>query len=179
MAHLQAGRDRAIEKLAAHGASDDHEEWLEMIAGWLAMVDEDQFGRHMQAGEPSHVRHVADAALQAHLRDVRAFDTLPAMPPAEQLHNLRVAIKRLRYACEVLPGDAAHAWLGHCIAAQDVLGAVNDAHEAASRALAYVSQHRGESRSAGLKGIVAYAEAQQNVIEARLQDWRACLQPFL
>jgi CHAD domain-containing protein len=178
-AHWQTGRDRAIEKLAAHGASDDHEEWLEGMAGWLAMNDEDQFSRRMQAGEPSHVRHIADAALQAHRRDVRAFDTLPAMPPAETLHSLRVAIKRLRYACEVLPGEAARAWLGHCIVAQDVLGAVNDAHEAASHALAYVAQHRGESRSAGLKGIVTYAEAQQNVIEARLQDWRVYLQPFI
>jgi hypothetical protein len=60
---------------------------------------------------------------------------------------------------------------------------VNDAHEAATRALAFVAQQRGETRNAGakngMKGIVAYAEAQQNVIEARLQNWHACLQPFL
>jgi CHAD domain-containing protein len=183
MAHWQAGRERAIEKLVAHGASDGHEAWLEAVSGWLAMEDEARFSRQTQAGEPSRVRHMATSALHAHLRDVRAFDTLPEPPLAEQAHEMRVAIKRLRYACEVLPVDAAHELMPHCIAAQDALGAVNDAHEAATRALAYVAQHRAESRSAGgragMKGIVAYAEAQQNVIEARLQGWRAHLQPFL
>ena len=179
MAHWQTYRERAIEKLAAHGASDDHEEWLEALAAWLVMEDEARFSRQITAGEPSHVRHIIDAALQAHLRDVRAFDTLPAMPPPEQAHVLRVAIKRLRYACEVLPFDKAQEWAAHCIVAQDALGSVNDAHEAAKQALHYVAQHRSESRSQGMKGIVAYAEAQQSVIEARLQDWRACLQPFL
>lgn len=178
MAHWQTGRARAIEKLAAYGASDDHEEWLEALTRWLEAEDEGRFCRQMQAGEPSHVRHIAHAALHTHLRDVRAFDTLPDAPPAEQLHALRVAIKRLRYACEVLPLDEARAWLPHCLAAQDAMGAVNDAHEAAQRALAFVSQQRGDDR-AGMKGIVAYAEAQQNVIDARLQGWRACLQPFL
>lgn len=176
--HWQMGRERAIEKLITYGASDEHEEWLDALAGWLAMEHEDSFRRQMNAGEPSHVRHIAHAALQTHLRDVRAFDTLPEQPPAEQLHALRVAIKRLRYACEVLPLDEARALLPHCIAAQDAFGAVNDAHEAAMRALEFVSQQRGDDR-AGMKGIVAYAEAQQHVIDARLQGWRACLQPFL
>jgi CHAD domain-containing protein len=180
MTHWQAGRDRAIEKLVAHGAGDDHEEWLEAMQAWLAMNDEEEFSRQMNTGEPSHVRHIADAALQAHLRDVRAFDTLPAMPKAEDAHALRVAVKRLRYACEVLPVSSAGDWLAHCIAAQDALGAVNDAHEAATRALAYAAQQRhGESRNTGMKGIVAYAEAQQNVIEARLQNWHVNLNPFL
>jgi CHAD domain-containing protein len=183
MAYWQAGRDRAIEKLVAHCAGDDHEEWLEAMHGWLAMEDPSRFSRQMNAGEPSHVRHIADAALQANLRDVRAFDTLPAMPPAEDAHAMRVAIKRLRYTSEVLPVSGASDWVAHCITAQDALGAVNDAHEAATRALAFVAQQRGETRNAGakngMKGIVAYAEAQQNVIEARLQNWHACLQPFL
>jgi CHAD domain-containing protein len=178
MAHWQTCRERAIEKLAAHGASDDHDEWRDALAGWLAMEDEDRFSRHLEFGEPSHVRHMAHAALHAHLRDVRAFDTLPEQPPAEQLHALRVAVKRLRYACEVLPLDEARALLPHCVAAQDAWGAVNDAHEAAGRALAFVAQQRGDAR-AGMKGIVTYAEAQQNMIEARLRGWRVCLQPFL
>jgi CHAD domain-containing protein len=183
MAHWQAGRERAIEKLAAHGAGDDHQEWLEALNAWLAMTDEAKFCRQAGAGEPSHVRHIADAALHAHLRDVRAFDTLPAMPAPEAAHALRVSVKRLRYACEVLPVAGAGDWVARCITAQDVLGAVNDAHEAAAHALAFVAQQQSQSRNAGarngLKGIVAYAEAQQNVIEARLLDWRACLQPFL
>lgn len=178
MAHWQTGRERAIEKLMTYGASDEHEEWLDAVAGWLAMEREDKFRRLMNAGEPSHVRHMALAALHAHLRDVCAFDTLSEPPPAEQLHALRVAIKRLRYACEVLPLAEAHTWLPHCVAAQDAFGAVNDAHEAALHALEFVSQQRGDDR-AGMKGIVAYAEAQQHVIDARLQGWRACLQPFL
>lgn len=179
MAHWQTGRARAIDKLTAHGASDAHQEWLDALSKWVATEDEHRFCRQMQTGEPSHVRHIADAAFHSHLRDVRAFDTLPARPEAEHAHALRVAIKRLRYACEVLPVSGASEWVAHCTTAQDALGAVNDAHEAAARALAYVSQRRGESRSAGVRGIVAYAEAQQNVIEARLQNWRACLEPFL
>lgn len=178
MAHWQIGRERAIEKLAAHAASDNHEEWRDTLAGWLAMEQEARFSRQMEVGAPSHVRHVAHAVWHAHLRDVRAFDTLPELPPAEQLHALRIAVKQLRYVCEVLPLDEARALLPHCIVAQDAWGAVNDAHEAATRALAFVAKQRGDAR-AGLKGIVAYAEAQQKVIDARLLEWRACLQPFL
>ena len=167
-------RAAAREALFEHLRAPAYAEWQDATRAFLdaprGVVD-----RRPAIGEPSLVRHALDALFWQHLATVRAYDVMPDKPKLDDLHALRGAIKRARFfadACrEVLPPAAAD-FVTRCIAAQDAYGLINDAHVSAMRALEYVADQRG-TRKIALKGLVAFAEAQQRVIDGNLAQWRA------
>ncbi len=186
-----AQRDVQRLKFIALVNDEAHNDWLDWFNGLdgLDGLDglherTDEFARDIPPGEPSHVRHMLPSVMAARLRDVRAFDTLPDAPTPAQAHALRLVMKRLRYTVEVLrdalPPDEATSLLHKCVAAQNQLGALSDAHDAAEHALQFAAHQgeRGQTRP-GSKAAAAFAAAQQKVIEARLPGWRESLQPFL
>lgn len=180
----QRRRAEAVLALASLAASDEGQAWLDVTEALAAAPDAGAFARKARPGEPSCVRHMADAALWQHLAQVRAFDTLPECPQPNDLHALRVAIKRLRYTLEalrdVLPAERTQALMAQCVAAQDVFGPINDAHVAAARARAFAARASRRDRTRlPIKGILTFAEAQEKVIENRMAGWRDYLQPFL
>jgi CHAD domain-containing protein len=177
-------RAEAAGALTTLAAGDDIATWLDVMDALAAAPDARAFAQKAHPGEPSRVRHIADAALWQHLACVRAFDTLPDCPQPDDLHALRLAIKRLRYTLEalrdVLPADQTQKLLAHCVAAQDAYGSINDAHVAASRARAFAARAGSRARSRlPVKGVLTFAEAQEKVIENRIAGWRDYLQPFL
>lgn len=186
LARCQAERRAAAARLSALAGSDDGQEWLEAFTAFLEGDSARALERRPRPGEPSHVRHLVPLALWQGLAGVRAFDVLPDLPAPPDLHALRLAIKRLRFTVEalrdVLPDGEAQAWIDRCVPAQDALGAIQDAHVAATHAQAYVAHSKPGPRptqAIAVKGIVNYAEAQRKVIDARTAQWRDYLQPFL
>jgi CHAD domain-containing protein len=176
----QRRRAEAASALMALATSDDGEAWLDVIDALASAPDVCAFAQKTAPGEPSHVRHVAEAALWQGLAHVRAFDTLPDCPQPDDLHALRVAIKRLRYTLEalgdVLPVEHTQELMRRCVVAQDVFGPINDAHVAASRARDFAARARPR---VPVKGILTFAEAQEKVIENRMAGWRDHLHPLL
>ncbi|MGQ9903928.1 MAG: CHAD domain-containing protein [Anaerolineae bacterium] len=178
MAAWQAEREALRARVAEYLAGPAHAEWIEAM---LAFTQTDQHDRPAKLGKPCLLRHAIDAMQAEHLAQVKAFDVMPDLPPVEDLHRLRIAIKRLRYLTdalrEVLPAERVEPVLAACIAAQDAFGRVNDAHTAAGAALRFLDAHDLDSRA--LRSVIAFAEAQQRLIDGQLPGWRAALDPLL
>lgn len=178
MTRWQAERETLRARVFEYLAGPQHAEWFQAM---LDFTQTDRHDRPAEPGKPSRLRHAIDLLLAEHLARVKAFDTLPDPPAVEDLHRLRIAIKRLRYLTEALrealPAERAETVLAACVAAQDAYGAVNDAHAAAGAALRFLETC--DPDPAALRGVLAFAEAQQRVVEGRLSDWRAALQPLL
>jgi CHAD domain-containing protein len=164
-------------ELEKHLRSHEHDAWVSNFTAFLSAQNIDDFSREAEVGEPSQVRHVSQLWLWEHRAAVQAFDTMSELPNPEHLHRLRLEIKRLRYFVDtfrdVIPmqTNETNDLIEKCSEAQDALGVINDAHVSSQRAFAFIEKQRPSQR-VGLKGIAAFAEAEQRVIESRLKDWR-------
>ncbi|MCS6848686.1 MAG: CHAD domain-containing protein [Anaerolineae bacterium] len=185
-----AERMRWVEALVAFTTSDGYQDWLDATLAFAANGAGERAARRIEAGRPSYVRHIAASTIAQHLAHIRSYDVLPDPPAPEQIHALRVAIRRLRHTVEalqdVLPPDEARTWLQACAAAQDAYGAIHDAHQAATSASQLITQNQPNHARGGVypprvavKSVAAYAEAQRRVVAARLAGWRDYLEPFL
>jgi CHAD domain-containing protein len=183
-------RTRQVDALIAFTSSDGHQDWMDATTAFATNDAAKRAARCIEAGRPSHVRHIVRSAIARHLDHIRSYDVLPDPPTPEQIHGLRVAIRRLRHTVEalqdVLPPEEARTWLQACAAAQDAYGAIHDAHQAATHALQLVAQNHPDRPRGGVypprvavRGVAAYAEAQRRVVAARLVGWRDYLKPFL
>lgn len=155
----------AREALTAHVAGEEHTMWRR---GVLDFVTTDEHDRIFPAGVPSRVRHAAAAIVANHCAVVLAYDTLADGAPFEQVHALRIAVKRLRYITDalgdVLPKKDVKALQVACVEAQDRIGAMNDAHVTATRALEFVAglPATREGRVA-MKDVLLFADECQRV----------------
>ena len=79
----------------------------------------------------SPLRPVAAAHLQKRHKNVMKVGRDFAAMQNEERHEVRIALKKLRYACDyfqrLFPGKASIAYLDHMAALQDDLGRLNDA----------------------------------------------------
>ncbi|BCX04833.1 MAG: hypothetical protein KatS3mg053_2771 [Candidatus Roseilinea sp.] len=129
-------RTRQVDALIAFTSSDGHQDWMDATTAFATNDAAKRAARCIEAGRPSHVRHIVRSAIARHLDHIRSYDVLPDPPTPEQIHGLRVAIRRLRHTVEalqdVLPPEEARTWLQACAAAQDAYGAIHDAHQAAT-----------------------------------------------
>jgi CHAD domain-containing protein len=97
----------------------------------LRQVEEFATQRVDISGEsrPTLVRHFAGAAIWRRYQDVLTFECeLPGAPPPD-LHRLRIACKRLRYAIETFEpalGSETKPIVAALVAVQDHLGALQD-----------------------------------------------------
>jgi CHAD domain-containing protein len=166
-------RERARAALAAHFASGTYHDWVDEV---FALLDSDQHDRTPDVGQPSRIRHVAMCWYWQHVAAVQAYDTLPEQSNPDHLHALRISVKRLRYMTDavssVLPGVDVMTLNERCVALQDALGVLNDAHTIATHSEALIATERG-SRRVALRGVVAFAEAQRQVITTAMPGWRA------
>ena len=86
------------------------------------------------------------AAADEYGRLRRAVKRLDADPPAEDLHRVRIKVKRARYAAEAIGGDTK--FVARAKNVQDVLGEHQDATVAEARIRELVGQLRGTGRTA-------------------------------
>ena len=116
------------------------------MCGRVARVDVDRLRRRAAAaaaakgrkedagGRRADPKRAADAAARAARRAMRlreAIENAAGLYLPDRLHDVRIAVKKLRYAMEVsreLHGSRAHASIGTLKRAQDLLGRMHD-HE--------------------------------------------------
>lgn len=177
---LKSLRHAARAQLVDYLNTAEHRRWHEHL---LAFIDDDgaRFERARRIGKPTLVRHVLMVRLWDHVAAVRAFDVLPDLPSPEHLHDLRIAVKRLRYFVDAwqkgIHSTPSQPILEACIALQHHLGEINDAHNAVVCALDFVARNRKLHRSE-LNEILQFAEQQQRIVEQRTSAWRALLAPL-
>jgi CHAD domain-containing protein len=166
--------------LADHLGAESHRRW---VGSMTQFVDEsiDHRDPAPEVGAPSVVRHVVRVGLWQYLAAVQAFDVLPDAPSPEHLHELRIAVKRLRYFVDawqdVVDAAPRATVLAACAEIQRALGAINDAHTAGMHAVQFVARQRDLRRS-DVRSIVQFAETQQQFVEAQIPAWRALLAPL-
>ena len=88
-----------------------------------------QGARRIDRRAPRELRHVLPVLLHQRLASVRAYDALLPAGDVEDLHDLRVEFKQLRYALEFFQpilGASAAPYLRHVRAMQDLLGRIQD-----------------------------------------------------
>jgi len=130
---LDKARRKARKRLVALLDSDDYAEFVTSFAKFL-----DKPGRGVKNSVkntnsnhvvPSEVRHVLPALVHEHLATVRAYDTVIEEASLEQLHDLRIEFKRLRYLVshfsDVL-GASVSGFIDELKHIQDYLGELND-----------------------------------------------------
>jgi CHAD domain-containing protein len=182
----KAQRKTAREEVQRYLEGERYLAWLDALERF---VKTDTHDRPPQVGEPYYLRHVVDKVMAGHLAAVRVYDTLPVLPPVADLHAARIAVKRLRYVTdafrEVLPPERAEQILSACAAARDEYGVLHDAHLVAGRALNFFADLRSgvagvnENDPVIARGVLAFAGAQQHIVEERMGNWRQCLVPLL
>lgn len=185
--HWHTEHQQAHQQLQDYCDSDTFADWRTHLSDFFDAQPQ-EVARVLKVGEPSHLRHVTTAWIWDHAMAVRAFDVLnaPTLPHPEQVHELRIAIKRLRYLLEAfmvaLPeqeAEWAHRVIRCCQAAQDAYGALNDAHTTEKRIEAFLADDRRGSRRIPLKGIRVYAAEQHRLVEEQLAEWRNYLDPLI
>jgi len=170
----------AREALADYLRTESHRRWRAGLFEFIA-EESDRGVRPLKVGMPSAVRHVAQSLLWQHLSAVYAFDVLPDIPRPDDLHMLRIAVKRLRYFVDswqdVLDGATSAHVLAACAALQSGLGAINDAHMAALHAVQCVAQRR-DLRKSEAREILRFAEIHQQFVDNQSPTWRTLLAPL-
>ncbi len=185
--HWHSQQKHAQQQLQDYCKSDTFANWQTDLCA-LFDAQPQEVARVLKVGEPSHLRHVITAWIWDHAAAVRAFDVLSdqPLPHPEQVHELRIAIKHLRYLLEALMvalPEREAAWARRvirvCQTAQDAYGALNDAHTTENRIEAFLADDRRGSRHLPLKGIRVYAAEQHRLVEEQLAEWRNFLDPLL
>jgi CHAD domain-containing protein len=98
--------------------------------------------------QPPELRNgdLRSAAAREHRRVVKAADALDGEPSDEELHKLRIRVKRARYAAEAAGGRKRYVERAKVL--QDILGEHQDAVIAEERIRDLVSRLRGTGRTA-------------------------------
>lgn len=170
----------ARETLADYLRTESHRRWRASLFEFIE-EESDRGRRAPKVGMPSAVRHVSHTLLWQHLSAVYAFDVLPDAPRPEDLHELRIAVKRLRYFVDswqdVLDGASSAHLLAACAALQSGLGAINDAHMAALHAVQFVAQRR-DLRKSEAREVLRFAGTEQQFVDNQSTTWRTLLAPL-
>ncbi|HJU65691.1 MAG TPA: CHAD domain-containing protein, partial [Gemmatimonadaceae bacterium] len=148
-------RRNAARKARRTVASQRYQHLVLTLAGWLTA---EQWTAHMDEGERARlaapVREFASSVLEERYGRVRKRGRkLAGLSPAE-LHRLRIAIKKFRYATDffasLYEGKRARETLKRLSRLQDILGAINDAATVGNLVSDALrgpqSRHAGEAR---------------------------------
>jgi CHAD domain-containing protein len=169
---LTGDAERLIRDAATKGATGNGE------------LDDGAAETEVDAGEASTVRAAGHAAL-ARLADEFRCAGEADLSCRENLHQMRLAGKRLRYAVEIFGAAEENpeplvALAEHLATFQDRLGAVNDHHEVAERLQRYASEtaaavvelETGESAlAAGLHALSERFESRCSALASESLQW--------
>ncbi len=183
-------RDQARKELIRLLDSKDYARFVKQMHHFLE-EDADNVPPHDGGDvEPYQVRHLAGSAIWDRYEAARAFETVMDAPKLEQLHQLRIAGKYLRYTLEcfsdVLPPDT-HRLIKEVTEMQDQLGDLHDADVAAGLIRSFVSaeakkaKRAKKSRLAQGGGLTSYLEEREAAMHRLQADfgptWRHLSSP--
>ncbi|GAB4528192.1 MAG: hypothetical protein Fur0018_14170 [Anaerolineales bacterium] len=132
LADWRTQRDAAQTHLQAWLTGENYPRLVTRMAAFL----EAQPGRKLPAASPSHVHTAVPGLIYACYGEMLAYEPLLPQASLIELHALRIAIKRVRYALEFFAcvlGEETGAVISTLKALQDHLGALNDADVACQR----------------------------------------------
>jgi CHAD domain-containing protein len=148
---------------------DDERE--EARAKLLAALDAPRYRRLLnELDKPPALANGAlrSAAAREHRRLRKAVERLGDEPTDDELHDVRIRVKRARYAAEA--AGASKRYVKRAKALQDLLGDHQDAVVAEKRIRSLVSRVRGTSRTALAAGRLIERQRSRRVAARR--DWR-------
>lgn len=112
----------------------------------------------------------AQALIQRLMADVLAFEPSLAHASPEEMHRLRVAVRRLRMLLtafkEILPRDQTKQVLKGCRQTQEILGRTHDAHMTAQVARAFALTRKGIPAAAEINAF-ADAQSEQSIVDVK------------
>jgi CHAD domain-containing protein len=152
---VETERERAYEQVRQMIASPDYARAVLRFAvwigrrGWRIQADPDRLAALAEPLEV-HARRLLDKRRKAALKRGRDFASLDAV----QRHELRIALKKLRYAGEFFVAlyrrKATARYLARVADLQERLGRLNDASVAAGTLRALLDRHLGRADMADL-----------------------------
>lgn len=171
--------ERAIQQRALIELLDSEkfQEWRKQL---------DAFLNEKEENHSPHIAAILPALLWQQYGAVRAYETEIGNASLEELHGLRIQIKRLRYTLEFFAetfGEKPDALLEPLIALQDELGVIHDAAVAGQALTGFVTAEAHAAKRAGqaapdFRAIAAYHADLQARIQARraqLSDLWECV----
>lgn len=122
--------------------------------------------------EPYQVRHAAGSAILMRYEAVRAFETVMTAPSVDQLHELRIKGKYLRYTLEcfreTLPSDST-SLISDVTKMQDQLGELHDADVTAALIREHLDQNYKSKKKADKsqvpQGLAAYLAEREDAVK--------------
>ncbi len=178
----EARRMDARRAVVAYGATPAHTRWLAEVNALFSQREADAYARKLDVGQPSRVRHVFKSMFWQAVAVVRAFDTLPGQPHPETVHEIRKAVKRVRYYMEGMRGvfsdKAINRWVERCSAVQAAFGAINDAHMIARETRLFLDV-RADLSASERSALTRFAETKENAVRDAIPNWRATLESML
>ena len=130
----------------------------------------------LKKGSMARLGQAAPALLLRPLKRLReAFDQLDQDDELPALHQVRIALKRVRFTIEFLVplfGEPAERLLPIFIRAQDRLGGINDLHTAHNRVLDFLARNPGDADA------LDYARLLATQIKKQLGKVQADVQPL-
>jgi CHAD domain-containing protein len=160
-----------MEEAAAFGAVLEllDEEREDARRELFAALDSERYRTLLEElGEPPELENgdLRTAATREHRRLAKSVDRLDGAEPSdEELHQVRIRVKRARYAAEAAGGGKRY--INRAKALQDVLGEHQDAVVAETRIRELVSRLHGTGRTAMAAGRLIERERNRRVAERR------------
>lgn len=164
-------REQARKEMIKYLDSDDYERFTREFYDFLSTPGAGVKTTTSAQPNPNRVAQIAPVYIYQMLANVRAYETILESATLDQLHSLRIAIKRLRYAIEFFEsvlGDRADEVIDDLKKIQDHLGDLNDAKVACqilSEFLTHWQEYRGElppETPEHPEPIFSYLEAKRN-----------------
>jgi CHAD domain-containing protein len=144
--HWWNGRHQAREEMINYLDSDYYENFTQEFFDFLSTPGAGVKTFSNDQPYPNSVAHIAPVYIYQMLANVRAYDSILEGATLDQLHSLRIAIKRLRYAVEFFKsvlGDSADEVIEDLKKIQDHLGDLNDAKVACQILSEFITNWQG------------------------------------
>jgi CHAD domain-containing protein len=123
-------RSAAREKLVTYLGSTAYQQFKHEFNLFVTTPASDEAVATKKNSKPGLVMHITPVLIYQHLAEVRSYDSVVTNAAIEQLHALRIAFKKLRYAVEFFSevlGPQAREVVEEIKTLQDHLGNLNDA----------------------------------------------------
>ncbi len=165
----EAQREAARRGMLAFLASDRYRQFKRDFGNFLTTADAGS--RPLTRNQPQRVLvcHVAASAVWLDFESIRTYEWVLERASLETLHQLRIAIKGLRYLLEFLRevlGREAGPVIAELVQTQDLLGDLHDADVAVHLLSDFLTQETGLPEARAIKqpemaGVVAYLASQE------------------
>ena len=173
----RAERDAARAALSRHLDSAAYRRFVEGQVAFAETPGQD--ARAAGPTDPRRVREMVPSRLWAAYGVARAYDGVLRWADLATLHQLRIAVKRLRDSTDCVReglGPDADVLLERLVGVQDHLGALHDADVAAGLARTFLVEHSATLTPASINAVGAYLAGREREV-ARLRrtigpSWR-------